>query len=330
MGRMIDGEWYTDAEQLDRSDDGEFRRAETSFRDRITADGAYPAEPGRYHLYISRACPWAHRTTIARTLLGLQHAISVDVVAPVREDRGWEFDPAVDGCTPDTVNGTEYLHEVYAMADPEYTGRVTVPVLWDRETDTIVNNESAEIVRMFDDAFDDHARNDVSLVPETDREAVDRTIDELYEPINNGVYRAGFAGSQRAYERAVERLFVALERWEGVLEDQRYLCGDRFTAADVFLFTTLYRFDEVYHTHFACNVAPLVSYPNLWNFTREVFQLPGVEQTCNMAHVKEHYYRSHTELNPRRLVPVGPDPEFGAAHDRDRLPGTPPTAGRGP
>jgi putative glutathione S-transferase len=322
---LIDGEWYTD-ETIERADDGSFQRQETSFRDRVESapDAEFPAEHGRYHLYISRACPWAHRTTIVRRLKGLEDAISVDVVDPVRIDRGWEFAPEKDDCTPDTANGFESLRDVYTLADPEYTGRVTVPVLWDEKRETIVNNESEEIVRMLDTAFDEHATRDVTLYPEGRRAEIDRLIDEIYDPVNNGVYRAGFAGTQAAYEDAIADLFDALDRWESVLAEQRYLAGERLTLADVCLFPTLYRFDAVYHTHFKCNVRRIADYPNLSNYLRELYQLPGVAATCNVEHVKEHYYRSHTDLNPSGLVAVGPGEDFEESHDRDRLPGGPP------
>jgi putative glutathione S-transferase len=322
---LVDGEWRRDA-YSSTNDDGEFERQETTFRDavRTDPDARFSAEAGRYHLYVARACPWAHRTAIVRALKGLEEAITVDVVDPVREDEGWEFSPEKPDCTPDTVTGADYLREVYTRAAPDFTGRVTVPVLWDREHETIVNNESAEIIRTLDTAFDEVAEREVRLYPESLREEVDDLIESIYEPINNGVYRAGFADSQRAHERAVEELFDALDHWESVLADQRYLAGERLTLADVCLFTTLVRFDEVYHTHFKCNVARVTDYPNLWNYTKELYQLPGVAATTNLAATKEHYYRSHTDLNPRRLVPVGPDPDFEGEHDRDRLPGGPP------
>ncbi|MFQ3295558.1 MAG: putative glutathione S-transferase [Natrialbaceae archaeon] len=327
MGRLIDGDWQTE-ETLEHSDEGRFQRQETTFRDRIRPDPAaeFPAEPGRYHLYVSRACPWAHRTTLVRQLKGLADVISLDVVDPVRIDQGWEFTPEKDDCTPETVNGADYLRDVYTAADPEYTGRVTVPVLWDKERGTIVNNESEEIIKMLDTAFDEYATRDLTLYPEDRRDEIDRLIDEIYNPINNGVYRAGFAGTQDAYETAVGELFDALDRWESVLDDQRYLAGDQLTLADVCLFPTLYRFDSVYHTHFKCNVRRIADYPNLRNYLRELYQLPGVAATCNMEHVKEHYYRSHDDINPSGLVAVGPDEEFDEEHDRDRLTGGPPAA----
>jgi putative glutathione S-transferase len=327
MHRLVDGEWQTDAYES-TNEDGEFDRQETTFRDWVRDEpGAeFRPEAGRYHLYQSRACPWAHRAVTVRRLLGLEDVVSMDVVDPYREAHGWEFTPAKDGCTADTVNGAEYLHEVYTAADPSFTGRVTVPVLWDRETGTIVNNESEEIIKMFADAFAGVGRHDVDLYPAALRDEIDQVIDAIYDPINNGVYRAGFADSQSAHEDAVGELFDALDHWDEVLADQRYLVGDQLTLADVCLFTTLVRFDEVYHTHFKCNVRHLVDYENLWGHTRELFQLPGVAETVNMDHIKEHYYTTHTDLNPKRLVPVGSAPAFDVPHDRDELPGTAPPA----
>ncbi|WP_336035609.1 glutathione S-transferase family protein [Halobacterium yunchengense] len=324
MGRMVDGEWRTDVEQIEHGEGGEFERETTAFRDWVDEDES--VEPGRYHLYVSYACPWAHRTLLTRALKGLEDAVSVSVVDPVRFDQGWAFAPEKPGCTPDHVHGSDYLREVYAHADPDYTGRVTVPVLYDTVADTIVNNESEEIVRMLDVAFDDLAARDVDLYPEGYREEVDRVIDDIYDPINNGVYRAGFAATQRAYEDAVDDLFAALERYDDRLADQRYLAGDALTEADVAMFTTLYRFDEVYHTHFKCNRRRVADYEHLWPYLRELCQLPGVADTLHMDHVKQHYYRSHGDLNPGRLVPTGPNPEFFAPHDRDDLPGGPPEA----
>ncbi|WP_433629756.1 glutathione S-transferase family protein [Halomicrococcus sp. NG-SE-24] len=327
MNMLVEGEWRTDAYET-TDEEGEFDRQETSFRDWVEddPDAEFPAEAGRYHLYVSHACPWAHRTLLTRALKGLEDAISVSVVDPYRENDGWEFSPERLGCTADRINGAEYLREVYTAAAPEFTGRVTVPVLWDTERETIVNNESEEIMRMFDTAFDDVAARNVSFYPEGYREAVDETIDAVYGPINNGVYRAGFAGTQSAYEAAVADLFDALDHWEAVLDDQRYLCGPVLTEADFAMFVTLVRFDAVYHTHFKCNRRRVVDYPNLWNFLKELYQLPGVAETVNLDHIKEHYYRSHADLNPKHIVAVGPDLDFEAPHDRDRLPGGPPEA----
>ena len=323
---LVDGEWRTDAYE-NTDDDGEFDRQETSFRDRVEADrdAEHPAAKDRYHLYVSYACPWAHRALMTRALRGLEDVISVDVVDPHRRSDGWEVAPGKEGCTPDSVFGSEYLREVYTEADPDFTGRVTVPVLWDREAQTIVNNESAEIIRMLDTVFAEFGR-DTTLYPEGYHDDVDRVIEAIYEPINNGVYRAGFAGTQEAYDEAVSDLFDALTHWEGVLSDQRYLCGARLTEADVCLFTTLIRFDHVYHTHFKCNVRRIRDYPNLWNYLKELYQLPGVAETVNLDHITEHYYRSHTDLNPKGLVARGPPPAFDEPHDRDRLPGGPPEA----
>lgn len=327
MHMLVDGEWQTDTYES-TNEDGEFDRQETTFRDwiRDEAGAGFRPEAGRYHLYQSRACPWAHRTVVVRRLLGLEDVVSMDVVDPYREADGWQFTPTKDGCTADTVTGAEYLHEVYTAADPEFTGRVTVPVLWDRETETIVNNESEDIIKMFADAFAGRGRHDIDLYPTALRDEIDRVIDEIYDPINNGVYRAGFADAQAAHEDAVADLFDALDHWNDVLADQRYLVGDQLTLADVCLFTTLVRFDEVYHTHFKCNVRRLVDYEHLWGHTRELFQLPGVAETVNMDHIKEHYYTTHTDLNPKGLVPVGSSPALDAPHDRDELPGTVPAA----
>ncbi|WP_135535543.1 glutathione S-transferase family protein [Halostella pelagica] len=327
MNMLVDGEWRTDAYES-TNEEGEFERQETSFRDWVRdAPGAkFTPEEGRYHLYVSLACPWAHRTLVTRALKGLDHAISVDVVDPYRQNDGWEFSPEKEDCTSDTIHGSDYLREVYTAADPEFTGRVTVPVLWDRKRETIVNNESEEIMRMFDLAFDDIAANDVDLYPEGYQDDIDRIINEIYEPINNGVYRAGFADTQEAYERAVGELFDALDHWDEMLADRRYLAGDRLTEADIAMFTTLIRFDAVYHTHFKCNVRQIADYDDLWSYLRELYQLPGVAETVNLKQIKTHYYRSHTDLNPKQIVPAGPDIDFTVDHDRDRLPGGPPAA----
>ncbi len=329
MGKLVDGDWYTD-DELERfqDDEGAFEREPTTFHRWVEADpdAEFPAEAGRYHLYVARACPWAHRTTLLRRLKGLTDAVSMSVVDPVRLTDGWEFAPEKDGCTPDHVHGYDYLRDVYREADPDYTGRVTVPVLWDKERGTIVNNESAEILRMLDVAFDDVAERDVTFYPEGYRDEIDETIEAIYGPINNGVYRAGFARGQAAYDEAVTELFDALDHWEDVLADQRYLCGPVLTEADLCMFTTLWRFDLVYHTHFKCNVRRIVDYPNLWNYLKELCQLPGVATTCDAGQTKAHYFRSHASVNPTRIVPAGPDIDFTEPHDRDRLAGGPPEA----
>lgn len=326
MSVLVDGEWQVPRQADDVP--GAFERSETQFRDRIAdePDARFPPESDRYHLYVSRPCPWAHGAVLVRELLGLHDVISMDVLDPYREAEGWQFSPERDDCTTDTVNGVDYLSEIYRAADPGYAGHVNVPVLWDRERETIVNNESMEIMRMLASAFGDHQARDVDLYPTDRREEIDRITEAIYEPINNGVYRAGFAGTQAAYDRAVRELFDALDDLESLLADRRYLAGERLTLADLRLFATLVRFDEVYHTHFKCNRRRIEAYPNLWGHTRELYQLPGVAGTVNMGHIKEHYYRTHDSLNPRGIIPVGPDPDFEAPHDRDRLAGGPPEA----
>ena len=304
-GMMIDGKWTNEEYQKDEK--GRFQRNPTTFRDRITKDGAsgFPAVKDRYHLYVSYACPWAHRTLIMRSLKGLTDAISISVVDPLMAEDGWEFSD-FRGTIPDKVNHTEYLRDVYAIADSNYTGRVTVPILWDKETSTIVNNESREIIRMFDTEFADIAQNQVDLYPEKLQAQIDKAIDDIYNPINNGVYKAGFAKSQSAYEEAVKELFAALDYWEDVLAKQDYLCGDSLTEADICMFTTLFRFDAVYYVHFKCNLRHIWDYPNLWQYTKRIYQYPGIEDTCNLEHIKLHYYQSHPHINPSGIVPQGP------------------------
>jgi len=324
---LVDGEWRTDVSRS-TNEDGEYERRETMFRDEIRddPDARFPAEAGRYHLYVCYACPWAHRTLLVRALKGLEDAITVDYVDPYRDDDGWQFTPEKDGCTPDSVHGSDYLRELYQHADPDVTGRVTVPVLWDKKQDTLVNNESEEIIRTLDTAMDSVAERDVDLYPEGYREEVDRIIEEIYEPINNGVYRAGFAQTQKAYDRAVTELFEALDHWDEVLADRRYLAGDRLTEADVCMFTTLIRFDQVYHTHFMCNKRFIHQYDNLWPYLRDLYGTEGVADTVRMDHIKEHYYTTHPDVTPTRIVAAGPDVDLTAEHDRDSLPGDPPAA----
>jgi putative glutathione S-transferase len=272
---------------------------------------------------VSYACPWAHRTLITRKLLGLGDVLSVDVVDPYRAEGGWQFTPEKEGCTVDSVNGSDYLRELYLEADPEYTGRVTVPVLWDTHDETIVNNESREIMRNLTTAFADLG-NGVDLSPPDLRDEIDAALDRIYEPINNGVYRTGFADTQSAYDEAVTELFDALAHWDAVLEEQRYLVGDQLTEADIAMYTTLVRFDEVYHTHFMCNHKLIREYDNLWPYLRDLYTTPGFGDTTHMDHIKEHYYTTHPGVSPKRIVPMGPDPDFEAPHDRDELPGEPP------
>ncbi len=308
-GMMIDGQWTNEAYHKDQQ--GRFLRNPTRFRHQITADGSsgFRAEANRYHLYVSLACPWAHRTLIMRSIKGLKEVISISIVNPLMLNDGWSFE-AFPEAIPDSVNGAQYLREIYAKADPKYTGRVTVPVLWDKQTQTIVNNESREIMRMFDQEFMDFAENKLSFYPESLSELIEQTIDSIYHPINNGVYRAGFATSQVAYEEAIGELFTALDHWEKILGKQPYLCGETVTAADWCMFTTLVRFDAVYYVHFKCNLRHLWDYPNLWNYLKSLYHYPGVMETCNLNHIKQHYYRSHPHINPSGIIPTGPEISF--------------------
>jgi len=312
---MVSGTWTN--EWYSPDEEGRFVRGETRFRGRVTARGTsgFPAQVGRYHLYVSLACPWAHRTLIMRRWKQLEGAISLSIVDPFMGDDGWTFSD-VHGAIPDSVNGATRLWEIYKKADPSYTGRVTVPVLWDKQTGTIVNNESREIVRMLDLEFDAIGDASVSYYPEALRAEIDRTIHAIYEPINNGVYRAGFAVRQKAYDEAVTELFAALSHWEGVLAERRYLCGDVLTEADVFLFTTLVRFDPVYHGHFKCNVRRIADYPHLYGYLRDLYQTHGVAETVDFDHIKQHYYRSHPTINPTRIVPKGPIVDLLSPHGR--------------
>ncbi len=321
MGKMIEGTWRSDT--WIRNQQGEFRREPTTFRDPIEADddATYRVEADRYHLYVSYACPWAHRTLIVRALMGLEDAIGVSVVHPHMLEDGWSFDTDFDGATGDRIGNRQFLRHLYSDADPNYTGRVTVPVLWDTERETIVNNESREIIRNFSTQFRELATNGVDLYPEKVRDEIDEVIDAIYEPINNGVYRSGFATTQEAYDDAVTELFEALQRWDDHLQDNRYLCGDVFTEADVCMFTTLIRFDPVYYGHFKCNIKHVYEFDNLWNYTLEIYQMPGIAETCRFDHIQSHYYYSHETINPTRIVPRGPYLDRRADHDRHRLPG---------
>jgi glutathionyl-hydroquinone reductase len=317
MGMMIDGVWTAHPPEADGT--GAFARKATNFHGQITADGSSPyrAEAGRYHLYVSLACPWAHRTLIFRKLKGLEAAISLSVVDPFMGEDGWHFSDG-PGCIADRVTGSRFMRDIYAKARPDYTGRVSVPVLWDIQSETIVNNESAEIIRMFNSEFDSPAADFYPADMRTDIDAVNAVI---YNTVNNGVYKCGFATRQEPYDQAVAALFATLDDLEARLDGQRYLCGDRLTEADWRLFTTLLRFDPVYYGHFKCNIRRLIDYPNLWNYTRELYLLPGVAETCNLDHIKRHYYKSHETVNPTRIVPKGPDIDFAAPHNRERLPG---------
>ncbi len=315
MGLLIDGVWH-DQWYDTKKTGGRFVRSQSAFRNWVTADASsgFPAEPGRYHLYVAMACPWAHRTLIFRKLKGLEDAIDVSTVVPFMGDQGWSF-----GDTLDPVNGKTHLHQIYATVDPSYTGRVTVPVLYDKAAGTIVSNESSEIIRMFNSAFDAIADASVDLYPEPLRPAIDEINAVVYDTVNNGVYKSGFATSQAAYEDAVTALFGTLHMLEDRLSRQAYLVGDRLTEADWRLFTTLVRFDPVYVGHFKCNIRRLADYPNLWNYTKALYQVPGVAETVDLDQIKRHYYESHETINPTRIVPLGPQIDYGTPHDRGRF-----------
>ncbi|MCU7939955.1 MAG: glutathione S-transferase family protein [gamma proteobacterium symbiont of Bathyaustriella thionipta] len=305
---------------------GEFIRTQSSFRNWITKDGragpggngGFTAEPDRYHLYVSYACPWAHRTLIFRALKGLEEVISISVVHPLMPEESWVFGD-YPGATEDHINHADALYENYLLADPEFTGLVTVPVLWDKIRQTIVNNESSEIIRMLNSAFVDFAKSAVDYYPDELRKEIDEINELVYININNGVYRAGFATSQDAYENAYDHLFNSLDALEDRLSKQRYLVGDQITEADWRLFTTLVRFDAVYYSHFKTNKKRLTDYPNLWSYTCELYQVPGVAETVNMDHIKYHYFASHRSINPTGIVPKGPELDFGQPHGREYL-----------
>ena len=305
---------------------GEFVRSVSNFRNWVTNDGSagptgedgFIAEPGRYHLYVSHACPWAHRTLIYRALKGLEDVISVSVVHPLMPAESWVFGE-YPGATEDHVNKANYLYENYLMADPHFNGLVTVPVLWDKKRQTIVNNESSEIIRMLNSAFDAFGNSDVDLYPEALRNEIDAINETVYNNVNNGVYRAGFATTQEAYNKAFDRLFNTLDELEERLSTQRYLVGEQITEADWRLFTTLVRFDAVYYSHFKTNKKRLMDYPNLWSYTRELYQVPGVAETVNMDHIKYHYFGSHRSINPTGIVPKGPEIDFMLPHGRESI-----------
>ncbi|HWP27356.1 MAG TPA: glutathione S-transferase family protein [Xanthobacteraceae bacterium] len=326
MGLLINGVWVDDSHDKARFQDGRFVRPRTRFHNWITPDGnpgpegegGFAAETGRYHLYVSPACPWAHRTIIFRRLKELEGVISISTVAWYLGEHGWTFDKAL-GSSGDDVNGKSRLADIYLLADPHYTGRVTVPVLWDKKRRTIVNNESAEIIRMFNSAFDAFTNARTDYYPPELRAQIDAINELVYANVNNGVYRAGFARTQEAYEEACRALFAALDELEQRLSRQRYLVGNRLTEADWRLFTTLVRFDAVYVGHFKCNLRRIADYPNLSNYVRELYQVPGVANTVQMDHIKRHYYGSHRHLNPSGIVPLGPELDFDAPHDRDRF-----------
>jgi putative glutathione S-transferase len=316
---LIEGRWTQDTP--DRTDrQGRFVRRDSAFRNWISADGhtGFPAASGRYHLYVSLACPWAHRTLLMHRLKGLEATISLSVVEYLMGDDGWSFG-APGSPLADPLHGARLLRDVYLKARHDYTGRVTVPVLWDKQSGTVVNNESRDILRMLDTEFDAFASNKVTFLPPGSKNLVDAEITENYESINNGVYRCGFARSQAAYEQALERLFAGLERCEATLARQRYLCGGAITEADWCLFTTLVRFDSVYYSHFKCNLRRIADTPNLWNYLRDLYQVPGVGETVDFKHIKGHYFGSHKFLNPSGIIPRGPLLDFLAPHDRGRF-----------
>jgi len=303
MGQMVNGHWQ--AEDLPSAKSDQFKRPATKFRDKIEAGRRFEPEAGRYHLYVSLACPWAHRTLIFRKLKRLEDVISLSITHWLTADNGWTFD-AADGVVPDTVNGARCLHEVYAKADPTFSGRVTVPVLWDKWSGSIVNNESAEIIRIFNSAFDGIGAAQGDYYPAPLQAEIDAVNQRVYDTLNNGVYKCGFARSQQAYESAVGPLFETMDWLEDCLADRSFLCGDIVTEPDWRLFTTLVRFDPVYHGHFKCNLRRLIDYPALWDYTRSLYQVPGVAETVDLEHIKRHYYASHTTINPTGIVPVGP------------------------
>lgn len=325
MGLLVDGKWQ-DVWYDTKSTKGRFERSKSQFRNWITADGSagptgeggFKAEAGRYHLYVSYACPWAHRTLIFRALKKLENIISVSVVDYLMAEEGWTL-YGTTGSTGDALYGSKGLYEIYTRADPNYSGRVTVPVLWDKRRETIVSNESAEIIRMLNSVFDAFGDASLDFYPPDLRNEIDALNHFIYPNINNGVYRAGFATTQDAYEEAFTQLFAALDTLEEKLSYQRYLTGERLTEADWRLFTTLLRFDPVYFGHFKCNKKRLADYPNLWNYTRALYQVPGVADTVNLEHIKGHYYQSHKNINPTGIVPAGPEIDYTASHDRNRF-----------
>ena len=324
MGALVDGIWRTD--DVRHSANGRFVHPSSAVRNWITADGTagstggagFKAGMDRYHLYVSLGCPFAHRTLIFRSLKGLESGISVSGVNPIKGENGWTFEPAA-GVDGDPIFAARYLYEIYVKADPSYSGRVSVPVLWDKERETMVSNDSGDIIRMFNRAFDHLGARSGDYCPDPTRGDVDALNEYIYEHINIGVYKAGFAKSQSVHEEAVNRLFGSLENLEERISKQRFLFGDQVTETDWRLFTTLLRFDAVYHIHFKCNRRRLVDFPNLWAYTRDLYQQPGIAKTVDLPHIKQHYFCSHRHLNPSGLVPIGPDIDFDAPPDRQHL-----------
>ena len=325
MGLLVDGQWHNQWYDT-KSSNGKFVRSEAQFRNWITADGqagptgkaGFKAEAGRYHLYISLACPWAHRTLIFRELKGLQSMIDISVVNSLMGDEGWTFKPGA-GVIADSVNDVSFAHQLYTLVDPTYSGRVTVPILWDKQQQTIVSNESADIIRMFNRAFDGVGASEGDYYPERAQDEINEVNDWIYRDINNGVYRAGFATTQTAYEGAVHAVFEALDKVELRLSTQRYLLGNQLTEADWRLFTTLIRFDAAYVGHFKCNKKRIADYPSLSNYLRDLYQHEGIASTVDIDYIKAHYYGSHETINPTRIIPVGPEVDFMQTHDRSRF-----------
>ncbi len=323
MGKLIEGVWHDVWYDTDKNK-GRFERSESQFRNWITpdgrpgptGDGGFAAEPDRYHLYVSLACPWAHRTLILRRLKGLESLIPVSVVHPLMAEHGWTFDSGVEGSTGDSLYSHDYLHQLYTQADARYSGRVTVPVLWDKQRQTIVSNESADIIRMFNSAFDNAGATDGDYYPAALREEIDALNRTIYDHINNGVYKAGFATSQKAYDEAITPLFDTLGELDQRLGQQRWLLGDRLTEADIRLWTTLVRFDAVYHTHFKCDRHRISDYHNLYGFLRDLYQQPGMADTVNMAHIRHHYFCSHATINPHGIISTGPQQDWWQPHHR--------------
>ncbi|PCD01230.1 glutathione S-transferase family protein [Halopseudomonas pelagia] len=309
MGRLVNGTWHDEWYDT-KSTDGEFVREDAGFRGAVEKGGRFAPESGRYHLYVSLACPWAHRTLIMRKLKGLESHIDVTVVEPHMLEEGWTYNP------PEPLYGYTRHHQLYTHAKSDYTGRVTVPVLWDKQEETIVNNESAEIIRLFNSAFNDLTGDTQDFYPETLREEIDRINTRVYDEINNGVYKSGFATTQKAYEKACRTLFEALDWVEGLLAERRYLAGEQITEADWRLFTTLVRFDPVYHGHFKCNIRRIEDYPHMAGYLRELYQWPGVADTVDFEHIKQHYYYSHETINPTRIVPLGDGLDLNLPHGR--------------
>ncbi|CAG9297185.1 glutathione S-transferase family protein [Celerinatantimonas diazotrophica] len=325
MGRLINGQWH-DQWYNTAENQGQFKRSEAQFRNWVTPDGSagpsgvngFKAQAGRYHLYISHACPWANRTMIFRQLKGLNELIDVSVVNWFMAEHGWTFAPGTD-VTGDKLYGLDYLYQLYLKADPNYSGRVTVPVLWDSERQTIVSNESADIIRMFNSAFDEVGAKAGDYYPQALRGEIDKLNNQIYDTVNNGVYKAGFATTQQAYEDSVYPLFKTLDQLEARLATHRYLLGDTLTEADWRLFTTLVRFDAVYYGHFKCNIRRISDYPNLFGYLRELYQMDGIAQTIHFDHIKGHYYQSHDMINPTQIVPVGPEIDLNAPHQRQHI-----------